>query len=147
MTVSAQSTPEAKIALFRSLFKGREEIYPRRFESRKTGRAGYQPVCGNEWLRGICEKPRIKCSDCPHQRWLPVTDEGVRWHLSGEDDQRQPFVMGVYPMLIDEKCCFLVADFDHDDWQQDAMAFLETCNARSIPSALERSRAGNGRRV
>jgi hypothetical protein len=54
------SAPEAKIALFRSLFRGREDVYPRRFESRKTGRTGYQPACANEWVRGLCDKPRIK---------------------------------------------------------------------------------------
>lgn len=147
MAVTSKSTPETKISLFRSLFRGREEVYPRRFESRKTGRAGYQPACGNEWVRGICEKPRIKCSDCPHQRWLPVTDEVVRRHLSGEDDRHQPFVMGVYPMLVDEKCWFLAADFDKADWQQDALAFLETATARGIPAALERSRSGQGGHV
>ena len=147
MEITAQSSPEAKIALFRSLFRGREEVYPRRFESRKTGRAGYQPACGNEWVRGICEKPRIKCSDCPHQRWLPVSDEVVRQHLSGEDGHHQPFVMGVYPMLLDEKCWFLAADFDRTDWQQDALAFLETCTTRGIPAALEKSRSGHGGHV
>jgi len=64
--VNQHSPAEAKIVLFRSLFHGREDVYPRRFESRKTGRAGYSPVCGNEWVQGICEKPRIKCSECPH---------------------------------------------------------------------------------
>lgn len=147
MAVTSKSTPETKISLFRSLFRGREEVFPRRFESRKTGRAGYQPACGNEWVRGICEKLRIKCSDCPHQRWLPVTDEVVRRHLSGEDDRHQPFVMGVYPMLVDEKCWFLAADFDKADWQQDALAFLETATARGIPAALERSRSGQGGHV
>ena len=147
MPVTSQSSPKAKIALFRSLFKGREEVYPRRFESRKTGRAGYQPACGNEWVRGICEKPRIKCSDCPHQCWLPVTDEVIRWHLSGEDGRHQAFVMGVYPMLVDETCWFLAADFDRTDWQQDALAFLETCTTRGIPAALERSRSGEGGHV
>lgn len=76
MLLTAQSPPGVKIALFRLLFRGREEVYPRRFESRKTGRAGYQPVCGNEWIRGICEKPRIKCSECPHQRWHAGTCQG-----------------------------------------------------------------------
>ena len=147
MPVTSHSSPEAKIALFRSLFKGREEVYPRRFESRKTGRAGYQPACGNEWVRGICEKPRIKCSDCPHQCWLPVTDEVIRWHLSGENGRHQAFVMGVYPMLVDETCWFLAADFDRTDWQQDALAFLETCTTRGIPAALERSRSGEGGHV
>src|SRR6266478_9466544 len=64
--VNQHSTADAKIKLFRSLFRGRDDVYPRRFESRKTGRAGYAPACGNEWIRGICEKPRIKCADCQH---------------------------------------------------------------------------------
>jgi TOTE conflict system primase-like protein len=107
--VNQHSPAEAKIALFRSLFREREDVYPRRFESRKTGRAGYSPACANEWVAGICEKPRIKCSECPHQRFLPVTDEVLRWHLSGRDDQGRGFVMGVYPMLLDETCFFPAA--------------------------------------
>ena len=83
--VHARSPSSEKVALFRSLFRGREDVYPRRFESKKTGRAGYAPACGNEWVRGICEKPRIKCGDCPHRAFLPVTDEVIRWHLSGKD--------------------------------------------------------------
>ncbi len=74
------SPPEEKIALFRSLFRGRDDIYARRFESRKTGKSGYAPACANEWVRNICDKPRIKCGACPHQRYLPVTDDAVRWH-------------------------------------------------------------------
>lgn len=85
----------AKIALFRSLFRGREDVYPRRFESRKTGRSGYAPACANEWVQGICEKPRIKCAVCLHRRFLVVTDDVIRWHLSGRDASDQPFVAGV----------------------------------------------------
>lgn len=73
--VHLQSPPQAKVALFRRLFRGREDVYARRFESRKTGKSGYAPACGNEWIRGICEKPRIRCGDCSHQRFLPVTDD------------------------------------------------------------------------
>jgi hypothetical protein len=62
--VTNQSSQEEKIVLFRSLFRGREDIYPRRFESLKTGKQGYQPACRNEWVRGICEKPKIRCEDC-----------------------------------------------------------------------------------
>ena len=145
--VTHKSSVAAKIALFQSLFRGRSEIYPRRFESRKSGRSGYQPACGNEWVRGICEKPRIKCSDCPNQCFLPVTDEVVRWHLSGTDDHGQPFVMGLYPMLLDESCFFLAADFDGDHWQEDSAAFIATCRRLNIPAALERSRSGNGGHV
>lgn len=142
--VTHSSLPHEKIVLFRTLFRGREEVYARRFESRKTGKAGYQPACGNEWRRGVCEKPRIKCAECAHQRWLPVTDEVVRWHLSGADDEGKPFVMGVYPMLLDERCFFLAVDFDGDSWQPDAAAFMETCTRLNLPAALERSRSGNG---
>ena len=145
--VNQRSPAQAKVALFRSLFRGREDVYPQRFESRKTGRAGYSPACGNEWVRGICEKPRIKCSECPHQHFLPVTDDVIRWHLCGHDDKGREFVMGVYPMLRDETCFFLAADFDKATWQQDAGAFLETCRQMSVPAALERSRSGNGGHV
>ena len=142
--MNQHSPAEAKIALFRSLFHGREDVYPRRFESRKTGRAGYSPVCGNEWVQGICEKPRIKCSECPHQRFLPVTDDVIRWHLQGHDDHSRDFVIGVYPMLLDETCFFLAADFDKTTWQDDVGALLETCRQMNLPAALERSRSGRG---
>ena len=93
-TVEVQSTPTSqmadvvagpaalsnadKIALFRSLFRGRDDVFPRRWENPKTGKTGYAPACRNEWVRGICEKPRIKCTDCPNQAFVPVTDDVVR---------------------------------------------------------------------
>ena len=142
-----RSPVAAKIALFRSLFRGREDVYPRRFESKKTGRAGYAPACGNEWVRGICEKPRIKCGDCSCRAFLPVTDEIIRWHLSGKDKSGQDFVAGVYPMLADETCYFLAMDFDKESWWDDVLAVMETCRNLQIPTALERSRSGNGGHV
>ncbi len=141
MSVSHRSPALEKIALFRSLFAGREEVYPIRFVSKKTGKAGYSPACGNEWMRGICNKPRIKCGECGFQKWLPVTDDVIRRHLSGE------ITIGVYPMLLDETCRFLAVDFDGDGWADDALAFLETCRMKSLPAALERSRSGNGGHV
>jgi len=65
--VDNNSEPKFKIALFRSLFRGREDVYPVRFENRKTGRSGYAPACANEWVRGLCEKPRVKCAACLHR--------------------------------------------------------------------------------
>ena len=97
--VNQRSAAEAKIALFRSPFHGREDVYPRRFESWQTGRAGYAPACAHEWVPGICKKRRIKCYDCPHRRFLPVTDNVIRWHLSGRDDQGRGFVRGLYPIF------------------------------------------------
>jgi len=145
--VTNQSTPEAKIALFRSLFRGRDDVYPRRFESRKTGKAGYAPACSNEWIHGVCEKPRIKCTDCPNRKFLPASAEVVRWHLSGSDGAGNPFVMGIYPMLLDETCFFLAVDFDGDAWRDDVGAYMHTCESFEIPAALERSRSGNGGHV
>jgi superfamily II DNA or RNA helicase/very-short-patch-repair endonuclease len=142
--VCQYSAPEAKIALFRSLFRGRDDVYPRRFESRRTGKSGYQPACANQWVRGVCEKPKVKCATCPNRRFVAVTDQVVRWHLSGRDNEGHDFVMGVYPMLQDETCFFLAADFDKSHWQEDVAAVLETCRRMNLPAALERSRSGNG---
>src|SRR5512133_706441 len=73
--ISQQSPASEKISLFHSLYRGRDDVYPRRFESRRTGKSGYQPACANEWVRGICDKPRVKCLDCPSRRFLPITDD------------------------------------------------------------------------
>ncbi len=145
--VNQHAPADAKIRLFRSLFRGRDDVYPRRFESRKTGKSGYAPACLNEWVRGICEKPRVKCAECHHRRFLPVTNDVIRWHLSGEDEHRQPFVAGVYPLLLDESCHFLAADFDKANWQDDAAAFLRACRRLDLDAALERSRSGCGGHV
>lgn len=145
--VDQQASPETKIALFRALFRGRDDAYARRFESRRTGRHGYQRACANEWVPGLCEKPRIKCTDCRVQRFLPLTDEVIRWHLSGRDEQGRDFVAGIYPMRPDETCFFLAADFDKEQWRLDAEDFLDTCRALGLPAALERSRSGKGAHV
>jgi hypothetical protein len=134
-TVTNQSSQDEKIALFRSLFHGREDLYPRRFESLKTGKQGYQPDCRNEWVRGICEKPKIRCEDCGQREFLPVTDLVIRNHLQGFDPQDRAgrnFTIGVYPMLPDESCWFLAADFDKASWQEDVRAFLEACYRRRL---------------
>jgi len=113
--VTNQSSQEARIALFRSLFRGRDDVYARRFESLKTGKQGYQPACRNEWASGVCNKPRGRCDDCSHRDLLPVTDDVVRNHLLGVDPRERPgrdFTIGLYPMLLDETCWFLAVDLD-----------------------------------
>lgn len=142
--VNDRSSPSEKVSLFRSLFRGREDVYPRRFESRTTGKTGYSPVCRHEWQAGICQKPRIKCADCQHRSYLPVSDDVIRCHLTGKDDQGSDFVVGVYPLLLDETCYFLAIDLDKANWQDDALAILETCRGLDIPASLERSRSGSG---
>jgi superfamily II DNA or RNA helicase len=150
-TTTIALSNDDKITLFLSLFRGRDDVFPRRWENPKTGKAGYSPVCRNEWIRGICEKPRIKCTDCRNQAFVPVTAEIVRSHLQGRDIANQkrsePFVAGVYALMSDETCWFLAADFDKATWQRDALAFITTCREKHVPAALERSRSGNGAHV
>jgi len=129
--------PAEKIALFRRLFRGRTDVYPLRWES-ANGRSGYSPACSNEWRPGICHKPKIKCGDCDQRLLQPVTDQVIYDHLSGKH------TVGVYPLLSDDTCSFLAADFDEDDWREDAGAFMDSCRELSIPAAMEISRSGNG---
>ena len=150
ITVNNQSSQEEKIRLFRSLFKGREDVFPRRFENSKTGKSGYTPVCRNEWQAGICQKPKIACQDCNFRAFVPISDEIIRNHLKGydpNDRSGKDFTMGVYPLLADETCWFLAVDFDKSAWAEDAKTFLETCASYQVPAVLERSRSGNGGHV
>ncbi|MDD4462751.1 MAG: helicase, partial [Desulfobacterales bacterium] len=128
--VPTHFTTDDKIALFRRLFRGREDVYSQRWESAK-GTSGYSPACGNEWKPGVCHKPRVKCGDCNQRQLLPVTDQVVYDHLAGKQ------TIGVYPLLSDDSCYFLAADFDEADWQEDAKAFTQSCREHGIPAALE----------
>ena len=133
-------TTDDKIALFRRLFRGRKDVYPHRWES-STGKSGYSPVCGNEWKSGICKKPKVKCWECDQRFLLPVTDQVIYEHLSGKQ------TIGAYPLLTDDSCYFLAADFDKADWRQDARAFMQSCRELDIPAAMEISRSGNGAHI
>ena len=129
--VTMASPTAAKIALFRSLFRGREDVLPRRWENPKTGKAGYAPMYRNEWVRGVCGKPQVRCIECPNQAFIPIGDDILRSHL--------------YPMLPDETYWFLAADFDKKSWMQDVAAFRDATRTKGVPVAIERSRSGNVR--
>jgi superfamily II DNA or RNA helicase len=127
-----------KVFLFRELFRGRMGVFPKRWVNAKKGTKGYAPACANEWLRGVCGKPRIKCGECPNQAFIPVTDQVILEHFQGRH------VAGVYPLLEDDTCWFLAVDFDKGPWRDDVAAFMETCQNLGVPVAVERSRSGNG---
>lgn len=74
-------TPQQKISLFRSLFKGREDVFARRWHSMKTGKSGYQPVCMNEWTP-LCDKKKYKCTECPNRKFSELTDDDIYRHLA-----------------------------------------------------------------
>jgi len=148
MLAPAYSPPTSnkeKVTLFRSLFHGREDVFPRRWYNPKTGKSGYSPACANEWKYGLCEKKkasagsrRLTCSDCPNQAFLPVTNEVIAKHLRGNQ------IVGVYPILPNDTCWFIAADFDKKSWQEDISALAETCKTHGVLPAIERSRSGNG---
>ena len=141
LIVNNESPLSEKVRLFRSLFRGREDVFAKLWWSQKSQRAGYSPVCRHEWNPAWCDKPRVKCGTCPNQDYTPVTDEVIQDHLEGRH------TIGIYPVLSDETCCLLAADFDKQSWMEDAAAFLETCRQMDIPAVIERSRSGNGAHV
>ncbi|MFD0715418.1 DEAD/DEAH box helicase family protein [Paenibacillus sp. GCM10027626] len=136
--VTWRSSSSDKIALFRSLFRGREDVYPVRWQN-KAGKAGYSPACDNEWT-AVCKKPQVKCSECKHQMFHSITDEVIHDHLDASKNR----TIGIYPLLSNEHCYFIALDLDKKGWEEDAKALLHACDQLSVPAALERSRSGNG---
>jgi len=146
-TITNQSSESEKIALFRRLFKGREDVYARRYESMRTGKTGYYPASSNPWAMGGRKKPDTATADLDDRDFLPLTDDVIRNHLLGKDPQsysKREFTVGIYPLLPDETCWFLAIDFDKATWMDDVSAYLETCVNLHVPASLERSRSGNG---
>ncbi len=127
-----------KIDLFLSLFRCREDVYPKLWENPKTGMKGYSPVCRNEWFRGVCEKPRVKCSECLHQAFPRLDEVAARDHLTGKS------VIGTYAIRGDNTCAFLAADFDGKGWREDTRAYRNAAREFGIDVAIERSRSGEG---
>lgn len=142
-SVNKYSSSKEKIELFRSLFCGREDVFAKRWQSTTSGKSGYQPVCENEWTEGLCDKRKYKCANCPNRVLKSLTDEDIYKHLEGKDGLARD-VIGIYPMLQDETCHFLCADFDDDLFEKDVTAFREVCSELSVPVCVERSRSGNG---
>jgi len=94
-----------KISLFRRLFRGRTDAYPVRWESQSTHKSGYAPACANEWRKGVCEKPRIKCGECGNRQLIGLSDKVIYDHLAGAH------TIGIYPLLDNDTCYFLAVDF------------------------------------
>lgn len=138
---AASLSPAQKVALFRRLFRGRDDVYPERFERKRDGKSGYSPVCSNKFAEGLCRLPKVKCGECSNRAFRNLDDQAIVGHLKGSH------VIGVYPMLPDETCWFLAMDFDEADWKNDAIAIRETSVRLGLPAYLERSRSGNGAHV
>ena len=141
---------DERIRLFQSLFKGREDVFARRWFSKTTGKSGYQPVCINEWKQGICDKKKYRCVICPNRNFAPLTTQDMYRHLEGKDEYCCD-VVGLYAIMQDNNCAFLCADFDDKNckygYKKDVLAFVGVCREWLIPYAIERSRSGNGAHV
>ena len=144
--VHAGSTSQEKVDFFLSLFRGRDNLYAKRYHNLKTGRSGYVPACQNEWLSGLCDKKAHRCPECPNRAFKSLSAQTVRAHLIGNDEFCRD-VVGIYPMLEDDRTWLLAVDFDENTWQEDVSAFREACVSYGIVPAVERSRSGNGAHV
>ncbi len=147
---SVKLSIEERVAIFHSLFKGREDVFARRWFSKTTGKSGYQPVCIDEWRRGVCDKKKYKCADCPNRHFAPLTYQDLYRHLEGKDENCCD-VVGLYAIMPDNNCTFLCTDFDDKSckygYKDDVLAFVGVCKEWNIPYAIERSRSGNGAHV
>lgn len=141
---------DERIRLFQSLFKGREDVFARRWFSKIAGKSGYQPVCINEWKQGICDKKKYRCAICPNRNFAPLTTQDMYRHLEGKDEYCCD-VVGLYAIMQDNNCAFLCADFDDKNckygYKEDVLAYVGVCREWLIPYAIERSRSGNGAHV
>ena len=134
-------TPEKKITLFRSLFRGREDVYAVRWE-RRDGHSGYSPAGVMDWRAIHAARPEEREKIARKTRMLqPLTDDAVRDHLTGKQ------TIGIYPLLPDETCWFLALDFDKKTWMADAAAFAAVCRRFRVPTAVECSRSGYGAHI
>jgi superfamily II DNA or RNA helicase len=136
--ISKNTDEGEKIRLFMSFFKGRDDVYARRWENKKKGTSGYSPSCLNEWKPGVCSKPKGTCASCTHKAYSAQDEKVIDDHLRGN------IVAGIYPMLPDETCWFLAIDFDDGEWQKDISVLRDVCAEFAIPVSVERSRSGNG---
>lgn len=147
---TCQFTLQEKVALFQSMFQGREDVFARRWYSSTTQKSGYQPVCNREWVREFCDKRKYKCADCPNRQFAPLTYNDIFNHLAGKDAWGRD-VIGLYPIRKDNTCCFLCTDFDDKScehgYKNDVLAFVNVCKTWNVPCYIERSRSGNGAHV
>lgn len=144
--INTGSTAQEKITFFLSLFRGRENLYAKRYYNLKTGKSGYVPACQNEWKPELCNKRAQKCPECPNRAFMPLTAKIIWAHMMGQDEFCRD-VVGIYPMLEDDRTWLLAVDFDEESWREDTSAFRETCLAFNITPAVERSRSGNGANI
>ena len=135
-------TPQEKIAIFKNIFRGREDVFAVYWEKADKTASGYTPACLNEWKLGLCYKlQRQKCKDCPNAKYAGLNDYYIGQHLRGQK------VYGIYPLLESNESHFIAADFDGKNWEKDALKYLENCQKYNLTTYIERSKSGHGGHV
>ncbi len=131
-TVTAASAAREKVAFYANLFRARSDVYAVRWDSDRTGRGGWMPAVQGGFRKGVRPADRL---------YLALTEEVVTRHLSGDME------IGLYPLLDNDRCHWLAADFDGATALLDAMAYLKAARAYGVTAALEVSRSGAGAHV
>ena len=137
---------------FFSMFHGRVDVYARRSKDK-----GYFPECSNFWKSGICpkkDKVKIKCAECSARAYAVLNSKVLMQHFKGEREDCTD-VLGVYVMLKENTCRFIVFDFDDhngesdtpEDWQKEVDTMRDICRMCGIDCLVERSRSGHGAHV
>ncbi|KAA8822647.1 TOTE conflict system archaeo-eukaryotic primase domain-containing protein [Bifidobacterium vespertilionis] len=139
--VTARSSSADKIALFRSLFRGRDDVYAHGFVNAKTGKMGYAVAAWNEWTE-LADGKRVPTPP-ERRRCKPLSDQALVAHFTGRDPKRRNIV-GLYPLSKESKVWFLAIDFDDGDWQREITAVARACEAHGLRPSVERSRSGDG---
>ncbi len=106
LLVDRTSSPESKVAFFRSIFVGRDDVYALRWESGTTGKHGWSPAV----VGGFAN------ARSTGKEYLPLTSSVIADHLAGK------IHAGLYPLLRDDSCRLIVCDFDGPGWALDAFA-------------------------
>jgi len=102
-SISDSFSQERKVSIFRSLFRGRTDIFANRWQNQQ-GRSGYSVACNNEWIKGVCNKPRIKCQDCSHRQFSELNDQVIYRHLAGKQVVGQLLPCGNFTALHFQIC-------------------------------------------
>lgn len=128
---------DQQFEIFLSLFRGRTDVYAKRWQ--KGNKHGYSPAYEFDWSEFMSHRAKGgTMHNFKNKQKLPLTKEVIKNHLLGK------YTVGIYPLLENNDCNFIVADFDKKNWKQDCRNFVKTCLNYKVPVYLERSRSGNG---
>lgn len=138
-------TTSEKVQLYRSYFRGRENMLATSFEN-TNGKRIYYPLClsRKKYSCPKIKKANFPCTKCQFQNFQPISDEQIINHLRGFDKNKREAFYGIYPITEVNTVYFLVFDFDKKDWQQSGLTFVKASKKLGLSPLIELSQSGNG---